>query len=83
MKKGIRRSPTLKAPSLIDRENPLFFIVSFTLLITIFMTHSKITSVFIKLYELAKKVLGLSKLDKYVIKLSNKAFRESYWYPFS
>jgi hypothetical protein len=42
------------------------------------MTHGKITSVFIKEYELAKKILGLSKLNKYATKLIKKEFRVSY-----
>ena len=54
-------------------------VISFTMIILIFITLDKITLVFIKEYELVKKVLGLSKLDKYGIKLSNKRRYTRLW----
>ena len=65
--------------SIYLKNNKSSLVISFALLITIFMTHGKITSVFIKECELAKKVLGLSKLNKYGIKLSKKVFQDFYW----
>jgi hypothetical protein len=43
-----------------------------------FMTHGQITSVFIKKYELAKKVLDLPKFDKYDKTLHNMGLQEAF-----
>jgi hypothetical protein len=43
-----------------------------------FITHGQITSVFIKKYELAKKVLDLPKFDKYDKTLQNMELQEAF-----